>query len=125
MSLLSRDASKRRIRVSFRLSFLVSVISLSTCISASAAQREEIFIKSSLVKKTLILVDAEVLGKPVQLECFTSDSDCKVPKNGHYFFVRLPAGKGKYMNCPNIILHEGSTSSHPGAEIGEFCFLVE
>lgn len=90
-----------------------------------AAQKETIAIKDGSAKKDVVLVNGEVKGKPVQLECFLSVAHCKIPKEGDYILIRFPRGEGPYMDCPNVYLYEKSSRSQLGQKIGEYCLLGE
>jgi hypothetical protein len=90
-----------------------------------AAQNEVIAIKGGSVSKQVVLVNGEVGGKPVQLECFLSVAHCKIPKESDYVLVRFPRGEGPYMDCPNVQLYEKLNRSQLGQEIGDYCLLGE
>jgi hypothetical protein len=82
-------------------------------------------VKGGSVQKGVILLDAELSGKRVQLECFMSEPDCKIPKTGRYVFTKAPAGKGPYMDCSNISLYQKSTSTVPITKIADYCLLSD
>jgi hypothetical protein len=93
--------------------------------NSCAIEKENVTVKTTSVNGNVVLIDAEVNGKLVQLECVLSVAHCKIPKQGSYFFVRVPAGKGVYTDCQNVDLYEPSLPTRPGTEIGEYCLLGE
>jgi hypothetical protein len=101
----------------------VGALVLLLPISLLARESENVTVKKGSVNKNVVLVDAEVNGKPVQLECFMSVPHCKIPKEGGYSLVRLPNGKGAYMDCPNVYLYQKSAPPRPETKIGEYCLL--
>ena len=103
----------------------ISAFALLLPISLLARETADVTVKTGSVQKNVVLVDADVNGKSVQLECFLSVAHCKIPKGGSYSLVRLPAGKGVYMDCPNVVLYEKSVPPRPETKIGEYCLLGE
>jgi hypothetical protein len=101
----------------------VAFVLLST-IPLPAGGKEEITVRSSSVNKDVVLVEAEVNGRPVELECFVS-LHCNIPKEGHYLMRRGIQGKATYMDCPNVNLYERSASGKQGKKIGQYCLLGE
>ncbi len=88
-----------------------------------AADDQSITVKSSSVDQKVVLIDASIAGKPVQLECFLSASHCVAPEPGEYLMVKLPAGTGVYMDCPNIDLYKKPPDPKSEHKIGEYCLL--
>jgi len=82
-----------------------------------------IAVKSASMKGNVVLVDAEMSGNPLQLECFVSQAYCRVPKPGGYLVFRLPAGGGTYTDCQNVDLYERSADSQTTKLFGEYCVL--
>jgi len=80
-------------------------------------------VKSASMKGNIVLVDVEMSGNPLQLECFVSQAHCKVPKPGGYFVFRPPAGGGTYMGCRNVDLYERPANSQTTKLVGEYCVL--
>ena len=104
---------------------MIAVLALLLPVLLFAGEKENVTVKSSSVNGNVVLIDAEVNGKLVQLECFLSAAHCKIPKQGSYFFVRVPADKGVYTDCTNVDLYESPAPNRPGTEIGEYCLLGE
>jgi len=111
--------------LSGRATVAISVVVFFLTISLFAGDREDVTVKTSSLSNKIVLVNAEVNGKHVQLECFLSVAHCTIPKEGEYSLVRLPAGKGAYMDCPNVHLYKKSVPQSQGARIGEYCLLGE
>ena len=122
---LRRKVRRHVLQFDARTIFLLVAVVLVAPLLLFAAQNQAIAIKDSSVNKNVVLVNGEVNGKPVQLECFLSVADCKIPKEGGYLLVRLPRGEGPYMDCPNVHLYEKSTPSQQGQRVGEYCLLGE
>ena len=101
----------------------VTVLVFLLPVSLIAGEKETITVKSGSVNGNVVLIDAELGGKPVQLECFLSAALCKIPKQDSYLLVRLPPGKGTYTDCTNADLYEESASQTPQTRIGEYCLL--
>lgn len=117
----------RRCMFSFIVRTTVSIVVIAVVLPLRlvADDGKAITIKSSLVNGNVVLVNGEVNGKAVQLECFLSVAHCKTPKEGDYVLVRFPRGKGPYMDCPNVYLYEQPAPSRRGQRIGEYCLLGE
>jgi hypothetical protein len=92
---------------------------------AGESEGTPILIKSGSINGKVVLVDAEMNGKRVQLECFVSQVECAVPKPGNYLLVKSPAGSSTYMDCPNIDLYEQPTDSKMKKLLAKFCLLGE
>jgi hypothetical protein len=91
----------------------------------TSTKETPVAVRSGSVHGNVVLVDAEMNAKPVQLECFVSQGDCKIPKPGNYLLVRHPAGSGTYMDCPNIDLYEQSANAKTTKLLAEYCLLGE
>jgi hypothetical protein len=102
----------------------VTALVLLSAISLLAGQKEDITVKSSSVNKDVVLIEAEINDKAVELECFVS-LHCNVPKEGRYLMIRVTHGTATYMDCPNVDLYEKSLSHKRGKKIGRYCFLGE
>ncbi|MGA9528601.1 MAG: hypothetical protein WBS24_10840 [Terriglobales bacterium] len=123
ISRLLRRVRRRSFLFDARTTILVAAVT-ATPLVLFAAQHEAIAIKASSVSKQVVLVDGEVGGKSVQLECFLSVAHCKVPKEGDYVLIRFPEGEGPYMDCLNVHLYEKSNRLR-GQKIGDYCLLGE
>jgi hypothetical protein len=102
----------------------VIVVGLLGIVGVSSANgQNRIIVKGGSVQQTVVLVDAELSGKPVQLECFVSDSDCKIPGRGAYVLIKMPTGKGPYMDCPNVSLYKKGGATAPTGKVADYCLL--
>jgi hypothetical protein len=123
---ITRQIHNCRFLFDARATVAISAILLLSSISLLGSEKkEDVTVKNSSANKNVVLVNAEVNGRPVQLECFMSVAHCKIPKEGSYLLVRLPSGEGAYMDCPNVYLYEKSIPPRPGTRIGEYCLLGE
>lgn len=81
--------------------------------------RKPITVQRGVTQGRVVLIDAILEGKPVQLECFTYLHGCNNVRPGGYQMA--PAAQGQYMDCPNIVLFEDNPEK--ATEIGQYCLL--
>jgi hypothetical protein len=73
-----------------------------------------VVIRSASMRGDMILLNVEMYGKPMQLECFRSQADCKIPKPGTYSAVR------NYRNFQELELYEQSSDSQTAKLFGYY-----
>lgn len=88
-----------------------------------SAENQKITIEGSSVQsKQVVLLDADLAGKPVQLECFLSQKSCTALTSGDYLMVRLAAG-GIYQDCLNVGIYSLGENPTKDKPLGEYCLL--
>jgi hypothetical protein len=102
-----------------RLLMLFAFIAFSLRLSA---EDQTITIKSHSVNKNVMLLEADLAGRQVELECFVSEKSCAALTPGDYLMVRLTRG-GIYQDCANVDIY--GIAAHPpkGKQLGEYCLL--
>ena len=87
-----------------------------------AQEKSQITVKETTVSTGVVIVTANMAGKPVELQCNQSMSACTVLKPGEYWMVRLPKNHGMY-DCANIDLFPKSADPETSEKIGEYCLI--
>jgi hypothetical protein len=87
------------------------------------AESQNITIKGSSTQgKNVLLIEARVAGKSVQLECFLSQKSCAALIPGGYSMERLTNG-GIYQDCGNVVIYRAVAHATREKAIGEYCLL--
>jgi TonB family protein len=99
--------------------FGLVLVSALVCLPVLASDEQTIIVKSSSTVKDVVLVKANVQGKPAELRCFTSAPSCSEPSPGEYSFLRT-AADSVYNDCTNVVLYK---STDAGKEkVGVYCW---
>lgn len=86
-------------------------------------ETEKITIKNSSVHDSkVLLLEAELAGKPAELECFTNKQSCADLAPGDYSMVRRKT-EGLYMDCQNVEVYKRSGATTKDKALGEYCLL--
>jgi hypothetical protein len=88
-------------------------------------RRDSITVKSTSVEDKVVLIDIDVAGKAVQLECTLNVPHCGVLKPGPYVMLRLPENKGPYNDCPNVEVYQKAPTGDAEDIVGQYCLLQE
>jgi hypothetical protein len=103
-----------------KLLVLLGLVAISPMLSA---ENHKITIKSSSVqKKVVVMLKADVEEKSVELECFLSQKSCTTLPPGDYLMVRLTNG-GTYEDCPNVDIFSRVGDPTKDKPLGEYCLL--
>jgi hypothetical protein len=110
---------RRYCRSKFVLLLLVIAPLLTPAFCQDVDQKIEVMSTSNA--NTIITVNAELETKSIEMTCFESNPECRVPKPGFYLMNRLPAGKGFYMDCANVDLFSISRTGQHDKRLGQYC----
>ncbi len=88
-----------------------------------AGESDTLTVRSSSIQSNVVLVSGDVAGRKVELECFLSVADCKVPSNGDYLLLNTPTEESVYQDCRNVSLYERFGGSERGTKVGNYCLL--
>ncbi len=98
---------------------LLGLVAISPTVSA---ENQKITIQSSSVKGDVVLLEADLAGKSVELECFPSQKLCTALAHGDYLMVRLTKD-GIYQDCANVDIYSSSADPTKDKPLGEYCLL--
>jgi hypothetical protein len=100
---------------------LFGLLAISPLLSAS----EKITFKSSSKQGNdkIVLVEADLTGRSVDLTCFESHADCKELAPGDYELARLIAGEGSYNDCQNVDVYRIGADRLKEKPLGRYCLL--
>jgi hypothetical protein len=101
---------------------IVLFVLLAAAVQLLAQEKSQITVKESTVMTGVVIVTANVAGKPLELQCNQSMAACKAPKPGEYWMVRLPKNHGMY-DCANVDLYPKSADPDTSEKIGEYCLI--
>lgn len=91
---------------------------------ALAQEKSAITVKDSSVSTGVVIVSAEMGGKPVELQCNLNTPSCVQLKPGKYQMVQLPKNYGMY-DCQNADVYDLSATPGTDQRIGEYCLTVK
>jgi TonB family protein len=103
------------------ISLLVVLISTA---SMFADNGEEIFVKSSSIRKNVVITEAQIGDKNVELECSLPKVPCSPPDPGKYVMVKLSVG-GIYQDCTNVDLYRYPATAGSNQKVGTYCLLQD
>ena len=100
---------------------LFSLLGIIPLLSAS----EKITFKSSSQQGNdkVVLLEADLAGRSVDLTCFESHPDCKGLAPGDYELARLMAGEGSYNDCQNVDIYRIGADRLKEKPLGRYCLL--
>ena len=90
-------------------------------LSVRAADVQILTVKSISVESSVVVVIADLHGKPTQLTCQISLPSCSQPQPGEYSMRPATADEAIYQDCTNVVLLKTSTASKE--QIGVYCWL--
>jgi hypothetical protein len=88
----------------------VSLLFALVVSSMNSAESEKIAIKNSSMHGGTLLLEAELTGKSVELECHTKEKSCKDLPPGDYSMVRLQH-EGIYEDCVNVDIYKNKMTT--------------
>ncbi|MBZ5596704.1 MAG: hypothetical protein LAN83_00135 [Acidobacteriia bacterium] len=99
---------------------VVLLVLLAAAVVLLAQEKSPITVKESTVMTGVVVVTAEMAGRPLELQCNQSMAACTALKPGEYWMVRLPKNHGMY-DCANVDLFPKSADPETSEKIGEYC----
>ena len=90
-----------------------------------AGDGEPIVVKNTTVQKNVVLTQAQIGEKMIELECFLTRVPCTPPESGRYVMVRLGAGEGAYQDCTNVDLYRVRSAEEGRQKVGTYCLLQD
>ena len=79
-----------------------------------------IVVKDATVATGVVIVTADLGGKPIELQCTQSMSACVSLKTGKYMMVQLPKNHGMY-DCQNVNIYPDGANPATAEKIGQYC----
>lgn len=101
-----------------RLLLAIAIVALSL----HAADEQTITIKSKSIENSTLMVNADLGGKPTELQCQIRLPSCSQPQPGDYTMRPATADESVYEDCTNVVLLKPSA---PKEKIGVYCRLTD
>lgn len=98
----------------------ILVLFILTLALLLAQQKSVITVKDSSVATGVIIVDAQMAGKAVELQCNQETPGCTNLKRGTYLMVELPKNHGIY-DCKDVQVFPESANPDTDQKLGEYC----
>ena len=100
---------------------LFGLLAISPLLSAS----EKITLKSSSKQGNgkILLLEADLTGRSVDLTCFEPHPDCKELAPGDYELARLAGSEGDYNDCQNVDIYRIGADHLNEKRLGRYCLL--
>jgi hypothetical protein len=79
-----------------------------------------IVVKDATAATGVVIVSADLDGKPIELQCTQNMSACVSLKPGKYVMVQLPKNHGMY-DCQNVNIYPDGANPATAEKIGQYC----
>jgi hypothetical protein len=97
------------------------LLAFFAAVTALAQQQpSSIVVKEATVATGVVIVTADLEGKPIELQCTQSMSACVSLKAGKYMMVQLPKNHGMY-DCQNVNIYPDGANPATAEKIGQYC----
>ena len=103
---------------------LALICALSAAVSGAqeSPQARKITVKASSVSGRTLLVEADLAGKAIELECQTTQDTCAKLPPADYYMVSLKDA-GVYMDCANVDVYAANANLKRDKALGTYCLL--
>jgi hypothetical protein len=102
---------------------LLALFCFIAVLPLSSAENQKITIKGNSVKGTVLMHEAVLVEKPVELVCFLSENSYAMLQSGDYLMVRLTK-EAIYQDCPYVDIYGKGADSTKDKPLGEYCLLA-
>ena len=96
------------------------VMGLATLVLAQ--DKLTLTVKDSSITTGVVIVEGQIAGKSVDLQCNEGSPDCKPLKHGTYTVIKLPKNHGMY-DCQNVDIFDQTANPDTDQRIGEYCLM--
>ena len=101
---------------------IILLVVVVTAVVVLAQEKLSLVVKDSSTYTGVVIVNAEVAGKSVELQCNQSASGCALLKSGKYTMVVLPKNWGMY-DCKNVDVYQETANTDTDQKLGEYCLI--
>lgn len=99
---------------------LILLAIFAAVVVLSQEKPSTIVVKEATVATGVVILTADLSGKPVELQCTQSMPGCVSLKNGKYILVQLPKNHGMY-DCQNVDIFADGTDPASAQRVGTYC----
>ena len=85
-----------------------------------AQEKSVITVKEVSVATGVVIVDAQLGSKGVELQCNQGAPSCTMLKRGAYVMVQLPKNHGMY-DCRDVRVYAEAANPETDQMVGEYC----
>ena len=101
---------------------IIGVLLLGAALPALPQEKSTMTVKDSQVASGVVIVDVQIAGKSVELQCNQGMSKCEQLKRGTYQVVKLPKNRG-YYDCQNVEVYAQGADPEQDEKIGAYCMV--
>ena len=87
-----------------------------------AQEKSVITVKDSTVATGVVIIDAQMAGKAVELQCNHGAPSCTALKRGTYVMLQLPKNRGLY-DCRCVRVYAEGDDPESAEILGEYCLI--
>jgi len=99
---------------------LTALLVVGFAVLVLAQDKLTLTVKDSSSTTGVVIVEAQLAGKSVDLQCNEGSPDCKALKHGSYIAIKLPKNHGMY-DCQNVDVFDVSANPETDQRLGEYC----
>ena len=101
---------------------IILLVIIVTAVLVLAQEKLSLVVKDSSTYTGVVIVNAELAGKAVELQCNQNASACTLLKSGKYTMVVLPKNWGMY-DCKNVDVYQETANTETDQKLGEYCLI--